>query len=161
MKSEKVDEELIRQQIELSKKLFEIDPGMAKKVILVARSEMERLKKLQIEAEKKFKIGSVHMDAERFTTAVSNFATAIELRTEIGDEEGQAMALEMQVACFLKIGRGMTDAARKRAEKAIEIYEKIGSTDGINKVKSLIKEIEQKEKDEMDAEMAERTMGQV
>lgn len=139
----KVDEELVRQQIELSRTLFEMNPGMAKKVIVATNLEIARLENFRIKAEEKFKSGSVHMNVGRFSIAGEDFARVANLKMEIGDKNGEALALEMKAQCYFKSNVALSSAAHRDAEKALKIYQEIGDEEGAARARAMIEKIEQ------------------
>ncbi|MBU3965079.1 hypothetical protein KKG29_03510 [Patescibacteria group bacterium] len=131
-------EDLVRQQIEFAKKLCEISPGMAKKVIAATNLEIARLEKLQSEAEKIFNRGRSNFKAGFFSLASADFTEALSRQREIGDIEGEASSFEMQAKCCYNIS-GMLVMALNKAREAIKIYKKIDNADGVARVKALIK----------------------
>lgn len=139
------EEELIKQQIELSRTLFEMNPIMAKKVIAAANLEMKRLENIRIEANEKFDVALIDMKDGYFNTAERIFGEVADLRKETGEEPEEALAREKQAECLLRTKN--MELSQEIAIAAQKIYKKIGDQEGIARIKALMKEIGQKQKD--------------
>lgn len=144
-----IDEELVRQQIKLSRTLFEINPGTAKKVIAVANLEIERLQELQKTADEYFAIAVKFMEETNFDLAVMKFGWVRDIRNDIGDKSGailaRAFGFESASRMFLKYDR--FSFAIEQAKTALESFKKINDQEGIVRIKALMKEMGQKQKD--------------
>jgi len=136
-----IDEELNELYAEFSKALFEMDPGMAKKVIVSANLEIAKLDNIRLEADKSFKNAKKHMDAGRYIMANADFVRAEEQKTEIGDEKGIALALEMQVRCLLAAHMFMRSVICQKVAEALKIFKENGDYEGVKRIEQLTEEI--------------------
>lgn len=143
----KIDEELARQQIEFSRVLFEMNSGIAKKVIVVANLEIERLQKLQKIADEDFASAVKFMEEKEFDRAASEFRKTKEIRDDIGDENGAmfAEAFLSESLSRMWFEDDYFSSATGFAKNALESFKKISDQEGVTRIEALIKEIEQKE----------------
>lgn len=144
-----INEELTGLETLLEAEFSGMNPGMKKKVLEKILSMIKGFHSLEDEAHGLFNSAMEHMDKREFIKANASFIKSAELRAEIGDEEGLALALEMEARCYMNYENlAVPYVIQQVAEDARKIYEKLGDQEGIARVEKLIQEIEEKEKEE-------------
>ena len=149
----KTDEALIRQQIVLSKKLFEMDPEIAKKVIEAANLEIERLEKLQKEADEKSANACKMIEAGKFYEAFNEFKKEKGIRDKVGDIIGakiaEALSIESMIRSLMNsqqiYHRSNFHLSSFWEERALVLYGEIEDIEGIDRVNALMNAFKQLE----------------
>lgn len=111
------------------------------------------------EAVMRYSRGSMHLFERHFGEAEADLAVALALFTELGEDEGRAMAVRNQA--FIDRMRGNHGRGRERSEEALRLFRRSGDLAGEAHVLSNLAQIALETGDAAGAEECLRTAGAI
>lgn len=142
-----MDSELSGLQAELSKKLFEMNPDVAKKFIVdEIFPGIGKRERHQVAAKGSFDVVLKYMQAKEFDKAAGEFRKTKDINDGIGDKKGALLAMafvheSLSRMWFQNFSSSFT--ATEQAKKALEYFQQLGDQEGIARIELLIQEIKE------------------